>query len=79
MKKWCWTCTAKAGFGVGLVAIVLGRQNPWVSILAIVLSLAALIMHKKELDKDKHGVLIVLGVIGLTLGIIMLLSFLFTS
>lgn len=78
-NNWCWTCLAKAGFAVGLVSILMGRNNPMVPLLAIILCLTALIFRKRETDMNKRGQLVFLGYSGLTLGILMFIIGLFRS
>lgn len=76
-NNWCWTCLAKAGFAVGIVSLLIGRNNPNIPLLAIILSLTALIFRKRETDQNKKGQLVFLAFSGLTLGILMLLVALF--
>lgn len=76
-QNWCWTCMAKAGFAVGVVSVIIGRNNPNIPILAIILSLSALMFRKRETDVTKKGQLVFLASSGLALGLLMLFISLF--
>lgn len=74
LNKVCWLCVAKAGIALGIVSIFVARKNIFIPMGAIVFSIVALAFNNRQVDQAKRDMTKVLASIGLTLGVLFLLT-----